>query len=364
MSLDFVGAFTIREIAGAKRTLRLSGRALPFRPLSLTGGQRHDITWQPGNPKANMQIFGADEKPTTIRGFWHEPYIVDAGEQTAPAQLDGEPVTSVKDLADVVDDIRRKGSAVEVLWLHEKREGLIAEFKKDWHDLYDLEWEVQFVWTSHGDESTTIALSSYQANASDMASRFGTKADDVSDNSAQFLVAPPQYGDGVLNAVDRFTAVATELAEASTKAADGVLDAPDSAKRIATSFEAASIAAKNLITSIYAFPDRVALNVADIASIPVGQAIATSLQNRDLVRAARESRHEAARNRELLLREVDPELLSTFVARENADLRDVSTRFYGQPGEWRNLMTYNALSSSRLRGGQVVFVPRIARSLV
>jgi hypothetical protein len=38
----------------------------------------------------------------------------------------------------------------------------------------------------------------------------------------------------------------------------------------------------------------------------------------------------------------------------------VSTAFYGTPDEWGRLLEFNALTTSKLSSGQVVFVPKLA----
>jgi hypothetical protein len=40
------------------------------------------------------------------------------------------------------------------------------------------------------------------------------------------------------------------------------------------------------------------------------------------------------------------------------DLRDVSLRFYGTQDNWRTLLQFNHLASSKLSSGQLVFVPK------
>ena len=58
---DLVSFFQVEELTGDKRVLRLSGRALPYRPFELSGTQRHSVEWYPGSPIGTLQVYGAKE---------------------------------------------------------------------------------------------------------------------------------------------------------------------------------------------------------------------------------------------------------------------------------------------------------------
>ena len=64
-----VGAFVIEEITGEMRRVELSGWALPFRPLTLSGTHRAEFTWYQGSGIASVQELGPEEEPTNIKGF-------------------------------------------------------------------------------------------------------------------------------------------------------------------------------------------------------------------------------------------------------------------------------------------------------
>jgi hypothetical protein len=175
--LDTVGSFTIRELTGSKRTLRLTSRALPYRPFELSGSQRHDITWYPGSPIGTLQNLGSKEEETTIRGYWKDRFIAASANPDNPStafaqvsdQLGDQPVSLVTDLAALVDDMRRQGQVVQVTWLQQSRRGLLSKFMQRWNTNEDVEWEITFVWTSQGDEQDQdFSDLSAQADLSDV----------------------------------------------------------------------------------------------------------------------------------------------------------------------------------------------------
>lgn len=153
--------FTIRELTGDQRTVVLQGRGMPYRPFSLKGNQNKQFTWLPGNPIATATVLGPQEEPTDLKGFWKDKYIGDPASTAgigAPIVLNGSPVTTVRDAAKLLDDIRRKGQLVEVTWDIQVRVGLLDEFEQLWHNVHDLEWNMKFSWISQGEPAAAAQV--------------------------------------------------------------------------------------------------------------------------------------------------------------------------------------------------------------
>ncbi len=148
--LSLASALTITEQTGEKRSLRLLGRALPYRPLTLSGTMRAEVAWSPGNPEASVQMLGSAEDETTINGYWKERFlssdVLDGATASAPAMLDGEPLISTAYLVDAMDSIRRQGQLLEVTWDVFIRIGFLSKFVQKWHNRKDCEWEATFTW--------------------------------------------------------------------------------------------------------------------------------------------------------------------------------------------------------------------------
>src|SRR5262245_12238919 len=149
-AVEHVAPFTVQELSGDGRTLELTSRALPYRPFTLEGEHRVEVTWYPGNPVGTAQVLGAKETTTSINGWWKDRFLGDV-DVSAPAlaSVDGTPITSARQLAETVDDIRRKGQLLEVVWNHLARRGFITSFRQTWHTIKDLEWEIEFTWIAH-----------------------------------------------------------------------------------------------------------------------------------------------------------------------------------------------------------------------
>ncbi len=401
-SIDSAGPFVIRELTGDKRTLRLVARALPYRPFTLEGEQRHEVAEYAGNPVKTLQVFGASEKPTTIKGFWKDTFIsypsTPMAELIIGGGVGGTPLLSAKDIAALVDDMREKGQLVEVAWLHEHRQGLLARFKKDWHNIHDLEWEIDFVWVALsknvlGKTLKVVANTAMRGVATGAASLLSSSVSDTEDAAAQRdqasswtekindkLASLRDTSDYILTGAGNLAASISTPAETMRTMAGAfqgmVMDAGDLIDYSYSMVEYATLGLVRLpwqkditgaITQFGSFtlsqgPSNAATDAEnEVFALPpsdVGTSTAAAQANRDTVRAARQVRFQAARGRADAIRASEPTLLAAFVAREGQDLRDVSLRFYGTQNGWRTLMTFNRMKSSLLHAGDVVFVPR------
>ena len=186
---DTASAFTIQEITGDQREFRFTGRALPYRPFTISGTQRHDLTWYAGSPEGTLQILGAKEEDTSINGWWKDRFLmpidamavdtrIEAGLASSTAQaagqngelgaqINGQPVENVRGLAEAVDDMRRKGQLVEVTWMSIVRRGIIKSFRQTWHTAQDLEWELQFAWVNQGSDLAELPVVDSSIDTSD-----------------------------------------------------------------------------------------------------------------------------------------------------------------------------------------------------
>ena len=90
----------------------------------------------------------------------------------------------------------------------------------------------------------------------------------------------------------------------------------------------------------------------------MGIQIAGNSVQRSFNNAVQSVRYNNALTRYSLEQQLQQELLASFVAAQNMDLRDVSTRYYGTPDNWQQLMQFNGFASSKLNAGDLVWVPK------
>lgn len=360
--LTFISAFTIRELTGDKRLLRLSGRALPYRPYELSGSQRNDLSWYPGSPIGVMQILGAREEPTTINGWWKERFIAESATADSLnnpfAQLDGEPISTVRRLAELVDDIRRKGQIIEVTWLDLARHGILERFTQRWHNALDLEYEIAFSWISQAEDLAPLVLVGEQ-DLSELPNLMQSVVDGL--NQPSFF---GEVGGAIGDITDTINASIFELESSVVALEDAVvaniqltLGPLETAARAASVLDFMKRQARNLANTIVDEAEGAWSNFEN-DTYTYGTFLSGQLRLRGQKQGARNVQRTAAVEQDTIGRRVSPDLIQTVVSREGQDLREISTENYGTPDEWRSLMHFNGLGNSRLSAGQLVFVPR------
>ncbi len=386
-------AFVIRELTGDKRTFTFTGRGLPYRPFTLSGTQRHDITWYGGSPEGTIQVQGAKEDETTVNGMWKDRFLrqvgslspieqansgfVDAafagggsvdptrvaGQQGSPgATIDGEPISSVRFLSEEIDDVRRKGQLVEVTWMHLKRRGLLASYRQSWEDVQDVAWEIRFVWINQGTQLADVPVQDRSIDLSDVLSDFSTQFDILKD----FADNPTSLN---LNLNDTAAGRALAIVNTLLDLLEQALDKFQNVIIVNTQALLSPISTAQRAISILDFIKQTANDISDSIDLQLDSgvlnsdlAFGTRLDQRNSLatqrRASRSISSTASIRQAQLLTQVQPELISAFTAREGQDLRDVSLQHYGRTEDWRALLSFNNLSSSKLSANQLIFVPR------
>lgn len=358
--------FQIAELTGEKRTLVLAGRALPYRPIKLSGSQRAEFTWYPGNPEATVQVLGAEEKSTTFNGAWKDRFIKDSsfsgGQQvfTAIAELDGSQVASADDLVHTVDDFRRKGQLIEVRWGSQVRRGIMTEFTSTYERMEDIEWDMTFGWISQGDAQSAAVLSG-QSDLGRIKSAWDGKADDI-----LAAIESPPFDFGLLG--DTLPGIATQIVDRISEVTDAVVAVAKStstpkamADRLNSVYESIKDSCDSLVDTAQSVPPadlfKFAANDLQDGEPRFASLLKSESWVEDLLVAARTTRRQAVENQADLASTVSSDLLGIVTAREDEDLREISTSFYGTPTGWRRLMKFNGLTQSRLSAGELVLVP-------
>lgn len=369
--VNTVSAFTIREITGEQRTVRLVGRALPYRPYTLKTSQRVELTWYPGNPEATSSIFGASEAPTQIIGYWKDKYIQPftdsevSGFDVAPLQnqlvpitLNGNAVEDVKEAAEIIDSIVRQGQLIEVTWDETTRHGHLKDFEKNWHNIHDLEWSMGFEWISRG-EPTMPSVFTTESSISDTSNLVTRQVSDL----FTFALDIPFAADLTFQAsLDvRLEAIANfsvDLEGSVTGLARQSITPQDAVRRSLATMS-------GLILELVALNNFIdatvpgSLNVElDLSAQSFGERLSATIYSRGVTKRSNDLKRLATLRRATLMSQLDTDLIGTYTAREGDDLRKVADIFYENSFEWQQLMVFNVLDTSVLQAGQIVLVPR------
>lgn len=366
-------SFLLQELTGPSNTLLLQGRALPYQPLSVGGSMRAEFTWYPGNPRATVQMLGAQEKPSTIRGMWKDRFIKSFTDpipflsipalpvigQSGVAKFNNQVVGDVMSLAKIVDDFRRRGQLIEMGWDEIIRHGIMTDFDQTWIRREDLEWEMVFQWISQGEPIAPLSFG-FQIPALEIANRMLAAFEAVvaAAQAAFALVASVQ--NAISSALDTIQEAVGAIQKTAEQANKAILAPVEAARTTLAALKTVKEQAREIANTVTSLPGRALRNDVDIAEATQQQALEAEDFSRELRTEARRLAALAAREaQELAARSTDEEVIGVVSGRAGQDLRDISTQFFGTPDEWRRIADYNNVSSSRVEANQTILVPKL-----
>lgn len=352
--------FIITELGGDRRSIRLVGRGLPYRPLPFTTTQRVELTWLPGSPHATSTILGPTEEPTTINGEWKDKYLgasLVTGE-APPFTLDGGIVTTARDAIVIMDSFVRFGQLVEVTWLDTIRHGHISKFEKKWKTAHDVEWSITFDWVSRGDSIGPVVFLT-EADLVDVANALKEQ------DAALDKITPPKFG---LNG--NFLSGIQDLQHSIE---DGIFSVEDTVINFTDQVLTPVRATRGIIATLSGIEGECSNTFAFVEGQVAGEfngdkpvseqtfneRLEAAQYRNELKQQYKSLQRISVQYRSTLTQQISTSILGTYIAREGDDLRDVSYKFYNTYAEWRRIMVFNDLNAAELEPGQVVLVPRM-----
>lgn len=376
----------------------LEDRALPYRPISINGRQRAEFTWYPGSPNATVQMLGPEEGVISLRGFWKDRFLgstqmasftnraTSGSVSSTDVQVDitggrnakTRTIYSASDLVATVDEYRRVGRFMKLSWGDLIRYGHITSFTQTWHNVHDCEWELEFSVLS---QELPLAFSQPSAPvAADLAAQAFKLWGDLSDTVNDWIENNP--GSVVLRGLgeDALTVQAfAKTVEADTLSwANSVNNVAQNAVSIIQTPNEVGLSLLGAISGPTITVVRTARAIADSAIIfyyqfaGIGAAVqgkeqddlpfGLQLGQKSYATQVKQALDAIISNNAGWRSQTTDALqgsdVRSFVATEDTDLRDVSSRYYKTPDNWRALMVYNGLSDSKLVAGQVIKVPQ------
>jgi hypothetical protein len=368
-------AFTVKTLdRTANYSLVLTGRALPYRPVTLEGTQELEVVWYPGFANATAQALGPHEEKTTIKGFWKDRFLQTVDVGTAPAQFKGLDVNSAAELIEAADSFRRLGYQVQVTWQNVQRIGFITRLSQSWHTEHDCEWEIEFTWTGR-QETTIVSNLPPVQNYTDYANRLTTALIEsgayqttqtfttaLTTKQASFFSTAQDFGTAlslalgqIANATQALVNLSANVATAAQTGVGAVSQATGILSGLSRSYTVIRDALdRNQSTLKAALAQRALYDTG--GNIFAAQLVADTQysQTVNTYEALALQATEWAKQSQA----VDaPAPDWIYVAGQDDDLRRVATLYYGDPAAWVRLAEHNGLSSSLLAPGQQVNVP-------
>lgn len=411
--LGDASSFTIEELTGSKRLIKLVGRALPYRPFELTGTQRVTTTWLPGYADATATVLGPTEEPSVLIGYWKDRFI---GKEAAPGTAgsllsgavgalqsvssvvsggglgpsstpadsiteSGKLVPDVRAASSLMDDVRRQGQLLEVAWDTQVRRGFLKKFGQKWHNAHDMEWEMTFEWVGRAERAPHPDAES--ASALSALGQLSRVLDDMKAIADEMTAINSGLYDAVNSTLQSLNTQFDTLSQAVSAVADFVSLPSDAARNTVGTLNAIVSECANMALLLDSLPyggahpdalpraragdvvgiaqalnEGLAVDDGGVGRLTFTQRMAAAGQIKDLQGKAREMESIAIDRRATIALNLQDDLVAQVIARGGDDLRSISLQFYGSPHEWRRLMVFNGLSSPVVPNGALILVPK------
>lgn len=359
-------SFLITEQTGEQRSLELRERALPYKGYALEGEQRATDTWYPGNPVASIQMLGTKESPSTISGMWKNRFIMPVTEEgkrsTNPenALFNGSQVRDIAELINAVEQLRLSGQLIRVEWNGTVRDGILKRFRQNWLTVDDLEWQMEFLWGSRGEPPTPVTVPVGPATES-----YATQTRSIANGLQDALDHPPfevfiEFTNQMRAITNKILEQIQTVEDIAVQTVKAVVSPIQAAEQTLAAMEAIKEAASQMVEVVETTVAREINNTIDIGDATIGKVLEADLYMREFKLRARELEWISAEQGDKFQTIVNQEdLIASFISVDDTDLRDVSRTYYGTPDQWRSLLRFNSFSSSRLRAGLLVLVPKL-----
>lgn len=156
----------IEELSGYRRTITLTGSALPKQgagwPLEVT----LPTTWNPGNPEATQQVLGPREMPSEMEFEWRTVRLL-----RSPVEVFGGPtgallISKAHQLALYVEDVVRAAQLLRVTWsatasdeelFRIVRVGRVSRFEPKYDRPDDIAVPIEFTWIGRGAQQSKVS---------------------------------------------------------------------------------------------------------------------------------------------------------------------------------------------------------------
>lgn len=345
-------------------TLELNARGLPYRPLVIGGKQRAEFTWYPGSPSATVQMLGPEEAPIRMNGFWKERFLYDGATQQYSATYNKEPISSVMDLVDIVDKMRRSGRLYRFSWDAIQRYGHIVDFEVQWHNRFDVEWSLEFAVTAQDLDAA--------ARPSNAASLMLLKSilDELFAQAEEIILTleiPWWLNlflalESLLAAIEDLKDLLLEYQNFVTGLANLASDLVNAPFDIARDAIATMTRSINAITAtVNSITNRAVEQYFYWAGgqddSPIGSQVASASFMNDIRIWGRSIQGATVFQRYDMQQQMQQDGTVSYLAQGNIDFRDIATQFYGSQDGWISLMRYNGYDSSRVSAGDLIWVP-------
>ena len=359
-ALSQASRVTIEETTGSGRSIELLGRALPYQRVAWAETQRVKTIWYPGNPTATIQVLGPQHEPTVLSGTWKDRFLPGQVNASGFASITNPQTVTAAQVVEAFESLLRSGNRLRVQWADVVREGVLTKFTPTWIRPQDVEWEVEFTW------STAVAPQPRAASAPpDPRAELRTSLDAVDSTT----YARPQQGGQSQGLRDQIRATTNAVRTQVGQCFDAIRQAEtqiSTATSVAASVQLASVAA------ISSSADSIRLSTNALVPQLVDRPYTTAMISDSVVDVLRFD----GWRRSLGSAETGTAAVALRVARQQAEtlvpgavtavqvpgdmtLRQLAITYSGNADAWQTIADANGLVGSIVRAGTLIAIPPV-----
>lgn len=354
---------TISETTGLRRTLQLSGRALPYAGASFPVRRRGRTTWYQGTKRATQHVQGVEQGETNFEGQWDSQHLADDPTSALfGVGLALVPVLSAEQLREHVYSLVTDGQELAVTWAGIVRTAGLCDFDPHPLNRTTCRWTWRFEWNGEGafvPLAVVDTVASTAANVLDMideglrwAKYPGNVALDLMDFAESQVLAVEGLAVELGDTLNLYATAATRTAEVGARG----VSICDTIRRIA-------IGVRDHFAGLYCVSEGATVGVGiDPTAWAAEARLAAWL--RETGRSSEQLAAVAGRAASALTAVADPEVEAVITVQGDTDLRHVALQRWGTADGWVEIAEYNDLDTvsgafgAMVPAGTVLRIPR------
>lgn len=343
---DFPDGFLIEELSGAKEKVRLVGNMMPKIPFEFGGSQRMKKDFYAGHSEPVMQILGSEETDVTINGLLKDKRYVDKSYYGVSTEIQQQ-----------MDAIRIRGNLCRFALGEWERYGYISKTNFKMNKLSHVEYSITFAISGFNAPRNARFLQKQKLVPFDINKRLIEDAIAFQESFSSIPDSVPQTLTDVVNGYmnDIVTEInkVTDLVDQIIKTAGDIQKNISRILGLVKNIQNKINEYKRFASTINPFDPTSNLQAGLTGRYEQASWYSSSIGGASSLASLMNKYRDQFKN----IANASP--LGRHIVRTGDNLQKISTKFYGTPENWKEILDYNNLASTDLELGALLEVPRV-----
>jgi hypothetical protein len=375
--------FVIEELGGQKRTISMTGWALPLKPVEMTAAQRLMVEYYPGATEAVAQVFGPDYTGQSFKGVWIARYLGDEKYPIMEVKKSGEGKKIIlypeQARAEFLS-LCKEGQELIVSWGQDvestQQRGFLKNVKFIEYNPTRIEWELEFIWISDTRlrpkepkfPEVTAKPKNIFDKINDLLNTLQQIMNDASDAYKDYVDTYIRQFNTLLTRVGDLVNQALSFAALPAEVAKNVIQICQNCRQIVEDIETQGVITAKFYQQLgeigeYTFTGGQSWlgwsATQDRSSQNAGAQAETALIYSQLQEQKNDLIAEVKKQEEQARKFLQQTYLDVYVVHEGDTLRKIAAKYYGDAGLWQNIAEANGLKGDILETGMILLIPKI-----